>query len=210
MKTKKFGFTLSEVLITIGAIGIVASLVLPPLKKALDERANMSALKKFYNEFSNATKLIAVEKDIPYYWGLYDNNDASSEMLMQLYKKRLFMIKECSKTDSSCFPFPIKGPNGDEKITATNYRNWSMRGFVLKNGTTVCFDVNNDWFSVFFDVNGFKKPNTLGEDVFAWAVNGKGQIVSIYDPSITTAQGQSQDYDYAFVYMKNGWKKPKH
>ena len=208
MYKKNLGFTLSEVLITLGIIGIVASMVLPPLKKSLDERANMTALKKFYNEFYNATKLIMVENETPYYWGLYDNNDSSSEMLINLYKKYMSMMKICSKTDTSCFHFPIIGPNGDTKITAENYKSWAMRGFILKNGTTVCFDINNDWFSVFFDVNGFKKPNKLGYDVYAWAVNKDGKIVSIYDSSISDGAGQDPDYDYAFVYMANGWKKP--
>ena len=208
MNKKKFGFTLSEVLVTIGIIGVVASMVLPPLKNSLDERANMTALKKFYNEFYNATKLIMVENDTPYYWGLYNNNDDSSDKLINLYKKKMSIIKECSKTDTSCFSFPIKGPNGDTKITAANYRSWSMRGFVLRNGTMVCIDVNNDWFSVFFDVNGLKKPNKLGYDVFTWALNRDGKIVSIYDSSISDGAGKDPDYDYAFVYMANGWKKP--
>jgi len=61
---------------------------------------------------------------------------------------------------------------------------------------------------IFVDVNGFKKPNKLGEDVFAWAVNSLGKIVSIYDSSINSNAGQDKDYDFAFEYMKNGWKKP--
>ena len=205
----KFGFTLAEVLVTIGIIGTVAVMVLSPLKTALDERSNMTALKKFYNEFYNATKRIILEKDIPYYWGLRNNNDRSSEMLINLYKEYMAIVKECSKTDSSCFPFPVRRSNDEIKITATDYRNWSMRGFVLKNGTTVCVDVNNGWFTVFFDVNGFKKPNKLGYDVYAWAVNQDGKIVSMYDPSISDETGKDSDYDYAFVYMANGWKKPK-
>ena len=209
MHRGKFGFTLAEVLITLGIIGVVASMVLPPLKSTLDERSNMTALKKFYNEFYNATKRIMVENDIPYYWGLQNNNDSSSEMLVNLYKKHMAIVKDCSKTDSSCFPFPILKSNGSVKITATNYRNWSMRGFVLRNGTTVCVDVNNGWFAVFFDVNGFKKPNKLGYDVYAWAVNQDGKIVSMYDPSISDEAGKDPDYDSAFVYMANGWKKPK-
>ena len=208
MQRGKFGFTLAEVLITIGIIGVIASIILPPLKAVLDERTNMTALKKFYNEFSNATKLIMVENDIPYYWGLYDNDDSSSAKLINLYKKKMSIMKECSKTDSSCFPFPIQGPKGDVKITTEDYRNWSMRGFILRNGTTVCIDVNNDWFSMFFDVNGFKKPNKLGYDVYAWAVNQDGKIVSMYDASINDEAGKDHDYDYAFEYMANGWKKP--
>ena len=61
-------------------------------------------------------------------------------------------------------------------------------------------------FSVFFDVNGFKKPNRLGVDVFAWAVNGKGKIVRYTDPSISIGNDEP-DYNYAFEIMENGWIK---
>jgi type II secretory pathway pseudopilin PulG len=199
---------LAEVLITLGIIGVVAAMTLPVIQTKMDERANMTSLKKFYTEFLNATNLLVFEEDIPEYWGLRDNDSESSDIVMNLYKSRLSMIKTCSQSDSSCFPFPIYGSDGTEKITAEKYTSWAMRGFILNNGTTVCFDVNNGWFSVFFDVNGFKPPNKLGTDVFVWAVNSKGKIVNMNDDPSINSEGKDDDYNFAFIYMANGWKKP--
>lgn len=206
---KKFnrnGFTLAEVLITLGIIGVVAAMTLPDLKLKMDASANITSLKKFYTEFSNATNLLISEYGEPDSWGLVDNNAESSAAVLDMYKKRLNMTRICLEGDTSCFAFPVYTYKGVVKITENEYSSWQLKSFVLNNGTTVFFDVNNGNFSVFFDVNGLKKPNRLGEDVFAWAVNGKGRIVRYTDPSITSGNDQP-DYNYAFEIMENGWTK---
>ncbi len=201
------GFTLAEVLITLGIIGVVASMTLPTIKQKLDERSNISMLKKFYTEFANATNLIISDSGQPENWGLKDNDAASSQQVMDLYKQRLNMTRICEEGDSSCFAFPVCKYNGVTKITDSEYRSWQLKSFILNNGVTVFFDVNDGWFSVFFDVNGKKKPNRLGNDVFAWAVNGKGKIVSHSDETISGSGANEKEYDYAFEIMENSWTK---
>lgn len=206
---KKFnrkGFTLAEVLITLGIIGVVAAMTLPDLKLKMDASANITSLKKFYTEFSNATNLLISEYGEPDSWGLVDNDAESSAAVLDMYKKRLNMTRICLEGDTSCFAFPVYTYKGVVKITENEYSSWQLKSFVLNNGTTVFFDVNNGNFSVFFDVNGLKKPNRLGEDVFAWAVNGKGKIVRYTDPSITSGNDEP-DYNYAFEIMENSWTK---
>lgn len=203
---KSRGFTLAEVLITLGIIGVVASMTLPTLQQKLDERANISTLKKFYTEFANATNLLIYDYGQPEGWGLQDNDPDSSAEVLKLYKERLNMIKVCEEGDTSCFSFPVHKYDGTVKITENEYSGWALKSFVLNNGVTVFFDINNGNFSVFFDVNGKKKPNNLGVDVFAWAVNGKGKIVRYTDPSITNGNGEP-DYNYAFEIMENSWTK---
>ena len=206
---KKFnrkGFTLAEVLITLGIIGVVAAMTLPDLKLKMDVSANITSLKKFYTEFSNATNLLISEYGEPDSWGLVDNDAESSAAVLDMYKKRLNMTRICLEGDTSCFAFPVYTYKGVVKITENEYSSWQLKSFVLNNGTTVFFDVNNGNFSVFFDVNGLKKPNRLGEDVFAWAVNGKGKIVRYTDPSITSGNDEP-DYNYAFEIMENSWTK---
>ena len=203
---RKAAFTLAEVLITLGIIGVVAAMTLPSLNQKLDERSNITMLKKFYTEFSNATNLLISENSEPVSWGLVDNDQESSQRVLDMYKKRLNMQLICGEGDTRCFAFPVYKYDGTPKITENEYRSWALKSFILNNGTTVFFDVNTDCFSVFFDVNGFKKPNRLGIDVFAWAVNGKGKIVRYTDPSISIGNDEP-DYNYAFEIMENGWVK---
>ncbi|MBP7211391.1 type II secretion system protein, partial [bacterium] len=53
MNTKK-AFTLAEVLITLGIIGVVAALTIPTLMQRTQDREAISALKKFYSTLSSA------------------------------------------------------------------------------------------------------------------------------------------------------------
>lgn len=62
MAFRKRAFTLAEVLITLGVIGVVAALTLPSLIQKSTEKETVVALKKFYSESSQAFSL-AVEKD---------------------------------------------------------------------------------------------------------------------------------------------------
>ena len=209
MNRKRFGFTLAEVLITLTIIGIIAAITIPTLNKKWNDHANMVALKKFYIAFAHATKLLVVDYDTPQYWALHDNNSSSSERVINYYKEHRSIVKTCDSNDTSCFPFPIYASNGSPKITSANYKSWRLVSAVLRDGTTVCFDINNNWFGIFCDVNGFKLPNKLGDDVFVWAVNSEGLIVDMYsDTSIPqSAEGRDPDYNFAFRYMKNGWRK---
>ena len=199
-------FTLAEVLITLGIIGFLAAITLPALQQKLDERQNITALKKFYTEFANATNFLISEQSSPSSWGLVDNDSESSQRVLEMYQKQLNMIKICGEGDSSCFAFPVCKYDGTPVITESEYNSWALKSFILNNGTTVFLDVNNGNFSVFFDVNGFKNPNRLGVDVFAWAVNGQGQIVRYTDPSITSGNDVA-DYNFAFEIMEHGWVK---
>ena len=53
---KKCAFTLAEVLITIGIIGVIASLVIPQLKQTIDNRELVSKYLKTHNVLTNAYK----------------------------------------------------------------------------------------------------------------------------------------------------------
>lgn len=51
---KKFGFTVAEILITLGIIGVVAAISLPLLNTEAQERANLAILKSTVSDFENA------------------------------------------------------------------------------------------------------------------------------------------------------------
>uniref|UniRef100_UPI00402A565C type II secretion system protein n=1 Tax=Candidatus Scatousia sp. TaxID=3085663 RepID=UPI00402A565C len=51
---RKKGFTLAEVLITLGIIGIVAAMTLPTLVNKYQKRTYIAGLQKFYTQISQA------------------------------------------------------------------------------------------------------------------------------------------------------------
>ena len=77
-KQIKFGFTLAEVLITIGIIGVVAALTLPSVIGNYKEKEIITKLKKVYATLSVANQIMVMEHGTDYTCRLcqYDLNSA--------------------------------------------------------------------------------------------------------------------------------------
>ena len=67
----KTGFTLAEVLITLGIIGVVAAITIPSLMTAYNKHITETRLKKFYSLFNQAIKLSVVVNDEYEGWSDY-------------------------------------------------------------------------------------------------------------------------------------------
>ena len=70
-KERKFAFTLAEVLITLGIIGVVAAMTMPALIHSYQQKVLQVQFKKFYSTFSNAIKYVQATNGTPmgcYYW----------------------------------------------------------------------------------------------------------------------------------------------
>lgn len=65
---KKAAFTLAEVLITLGVIGVVAAMTLPTLIQANANKVVEARLKKFYSTFNQAIQLAEAEYGDRVYW----------------------------------------------------------------------------------------------------------------------------------------------
>ena len=73
---KKIGFTLAEVLITLGIIGVVAAVTIPTLISNYQKQALFSQFKKTYANLNQAWKLASLDFGYPikcYYWGTGQN-----------------------------------------------------------------------------------------------------------------------------------------
>lgn len=65
---KKLAFTLAEVLITLGIIGVVAAMTIPTLVTNADKKATATKLKAFYSKINQAVKLSSAYNDEPDGW----------------------------------------------------------------------------------------------------------------------------------------------
>lgn len=79
MKNNYKAFTLAEVLITLGIIGIVASLTLPAIIQKQNEKATVTALKKFYSSISQAYLFAKNEYGSVNEWYSYSEESTQSE-----------------------------------------------------------------------------------------------------------------------------------
>ncbi len=93
----KFGFTLAEVLITLGVIGVVAAMTLPSLTKKYQDKLLLTQVKKSYSELENAVKLYAAQNSCSDITCISDTSGTSEELLQRLYKS-FKGATYCSKT----------------------------------------------------------------------------------------------------------------
>lgn len=168
---KSLAFTLAEVLITLGIIGIVAEMTIPTLMNNVQEQKYYSSFKKIYSEISNTTNSIISENS-----GLWDNSSADSDIdclnMKEAYKQYFSYLKEGTVND-----WNIDGWYGYKSKTKILPSTDGSLSIILKNGTVLRFSSqincshlypNGSYLcgDILFDVNGSQKPNMLGKDTF--------------------------------------------
>ena len=84
---RRVAFTLAEVLITLGIIGIVAALTLPSVITNHQKQKTVSYVKKFYNEINNAVRMAVVDNgDVELWMEDYrDDNYSANLKFLQDY-----------------------------------------------------------------------------------------------------------------------------
>lgn len=164
----KKGFTLAEVLITLGIIGIVAAMTLPTLIQKHQDKSDYTHLKKIYSQLLQATISIEQEYGSVAEWDLVDDSAEDAKMIMNRYKKYFKVIKTCEDDLSACLPNVMY-----KSTIGTDYELWPALGnrssFLLPDGAIVMFNSQGSErsaFQIYVDLNGWRKPNQLGNDFF--------------------------------------------
>lgn len=103
----KKAFTLAEVLITLGIIGIVAAMTLPALVGKYKNKILITAVKKTYSNTSNAIERAKAEQGVFSNEYIFDTTNTSLQSLETL-TKYYNGAKICSKVSGSCPSYKIK------------------------------------------------------------------------------------------------------
>lgn len=100
------GFTLAEVLITLGIIGIVAALTIPTLIGNYQKKEVAVRLQKMYNTIQNAISQAELENGPSEYW-LFDNDEKATEFYNTKIKSKMNCVKTKDKVtaygNNSCY-----------------------------------------------------------------------------------------------------------
>lgn len=186
-KRVKIGFTLAEVLITLAIIGIVAAMTIPNLMQKSYEKETVVKLKKVYSTLNQAYLRAREEYGSPsdWYHSSSEGNKECNNTMLDNFSKYLKVSKICYQ-DTGCYPNVIY-----KKIDKTNNANWNMNNNVAKlltsDGMSIFFfsycgnprnpginHIEETWGAISVDINGFKKPNVMGEDTFSFVVAENG------------------------------------
>ena len=191
--SSKVAFTLAEVLITLGIIGIVAALTLPAFISNVQGRIQAKRVENINQKLSKVTDKMAVQS------GLIGYPDTMA--FVQEMKKHMSIAKVCDNSHlSECWgttevdvgkdkPWEISKTKTAKTLKIGEPDNWADTvGIVTADGTPMIlsydkncnFDPNNAGLqynqssgksnslaclSGVFDWNGGAKPNKLGDDV---------------------------------------------
>lgn len=177
-KTCKFkAFTLAEVLITLGIIGVVAALTIPTLTGAYKKRITVIKLKQTYSIMVNALKL--AEEEYGSGFNLADKLPASggfsprySEKVFNEYFAPYLKVnfkysdQECKKLSKM---YPQKNPKDP-------YSDSNHACYNLMNGTSIMFgtgkpNANEAYYITFMVIiNPNQKYKIIGKDAFGFAL----------------------------------------
>ena len=154
---KKFGFTLAEVLITLGIIGVVAAMTLPTLFGNIQKRQTVSRLQKVYAELKQAVKISSDENGDPSGWDYTLTNEEFIKRYFAPYLKISVVNVDHTYTDFKGRPYKFFHSNYPTFIT--------MSGAFVMFYHTPSFGAHNH---LLVDINGKTPPNRIGKDVFAF------------------------------------------
>lgn len=243
-KLKKYGFTLAEVLVTLGIIGVVAALTMPTLMANHQKTVQKAQFKKAYSLFYNAVMQTQAEMGYPVYCTYWDrptactakctkNNDYGTciawtcadgkplptnynglrancdKFEEHLFTKTLKVVKSCptKALANGCLTDAYKGTdkvkeelnssNPDYKadpnidFSDSNIKN-KYSAWVLANGMVIfkygTYKSNYPIYTI--DINGHKKPNKWGHDIFTFTLKGNEDgITSMVGSTYATEKG---------------------
>ena len=183
---KKAAFTLAEVLITLGIIGVVAAITMPALINKTQMMEYKSRLKKSYSVLLQAHNLISTENG-GFQYAVASCETKQHYCLKNLFKKYIKNAKDCdlnSDENNNCFVkhTQAKKLNG-ENAGYSFFNNDVTASLALADGTAISFYLDKPnctfiatptapercgWAVV--DVNGINPPNTWGKDLYLFFI----------------------------------------
>ena len=193
----KAGFTLAEVLITLGIIGVVAAMTIPSLINKYQDKVVTTALKRNYSILSQAVLSAVDEYGTPDNWMQRDENQSSysqssARNVADILSKFIKNVNKC--TDSDCILKFYKAHKvyNIKKNTLASNAQLKYAYLALNDGTI--YEISslgqcNYWnakgvcAAVSIDVNGLSYPNATGWDVFTFFLTAEGKFIpASYNP----------------------------
>lgn len=214
---KKFGFSLAEVLITIGVIGVVSAMAIPTLIQNIRERETVAKLQATHSILTQAVRLAEQESGGASGWvsGYTTSQDALS--IAEYLKPHLKILQDCGirDTDQVCIRREYKRRNGGNHDVryATDTRYYKI---ILMNGTSVWWKSTDSeerrsgaFIEFFIDTNGEKLPNQWGSDLFVFSYEDEtlkpwGAPKSYYPYTTSCLPKTSTGYGCAYYVIQNG------
>ena len=169
----KKAFTLAEVLVTLGIIGVVSAMTVPSLMQNHQRKTYVTQLHKVYNELQQASLQYMTDNNaINMKEAGINSDDAASDFIKKYFK----VVQDCGADKSPCFPEHTVY----KKLSGAENSAWvGKRHFVLASGASVStyYHPEDELLLEFWvDINGQNGPNIIGRDLFGMYMSVDGVL----------------------------------
>lgn len=217
-------FTLAEIIITMGIVGVIAALTVPDLVSDYQNKAMAVKIRKSVNDVESAIdQYITAEGKTNFAQTKVMTNRQTIDGFV---RENFRVIKTCGGTnackrdcaagDEACAQevatckeqVAAAGCFANEKYisldnSASANFNCSETSYILADSTAICMTINSGLLDVHIDVNGTEPPNIGGRDMFKFTVNSK---VEINGGDAANCKKNSNGYGCIAKLQQNNWK----
>ena len=208
-RNDRLGFTLAEVLITLGIIGVVAALTLPSLINKYRVKQLRTAFMRSSSIIESALNQTAVEfgygsfKELNSICGSVSKTDAAAcrnlnqenfKAISEFFLSRFIIVKTYDRIEIFT-KRKLKAKNysglysgyyhqlygfGDYASTTPNAGMYGLKDGSLISGMAFYYHEPSDGISITFDTNGpFRGPNRYGYDIFLYNTGTWNQLCTM-------------------------------
>lgn len=188
---RKKGFTLAEILVTLGIIGVVSALTFPTVTQDITKQKVGPSLAKAVNTLEKANASLLKNTNTR---SIYDacntgDNDYSIET----------EYLSCLITNSDIMAAPLTGTSyGDSTynncIAGKDNIAFCTGTIDVSQGTTSLKNYHGTAVNIIIDINGpAGKPNKLGKDAFSFLVDFYGTLIPYGGRHYNVFMGKSTD-----------------
>ena len=176
-------FTLAEVLVTLGIIGVVSAMTVPTLMQNYQKKSYVTQLHKVYNELQQSIVQLMTDKNAVNLKEAGINSTAAAQNFIKSYFK---IVSTCENSLKPCFADSYRILDGN----AYGIDGHINTSYVLASGTSIrpLYAVEGSAgkiVNILVDVNGQQGPNILGRDTFYIAIYNNGAL-DAYSASATS------------------------
>ena len=135
------GFTLAEVLVTLGIIGVVSAMTVPTLVQNYQRKSYVTQLHKVYNELGQACERYVSDNG---YVSLRESRLINNQAEMARFATTYFKVtKDCGNryydsNGNKCYPKTFSSLDGTEVTDVS--RGQCMKVVTIASGAALCFD----------------------------------------------------------------------
>ena len=194
---KKCAFTLAEVLITLGIIGVVAAITLPILIQNHQKTVWVNQLKKTVSTLENGFRLVMADEGVDTFLdtSLWQNlptgctgnvSSSNCDSFFANFRKYFNVTYDKHATYRTFTNLNNSNIEYADILDITLSSGVQIHlDHLTKNVLTGNFGPLANIGNIVVDVNGIKSPNKMGRDVFLFGITPYGQVIPYGSPAAT-------------------------